>query len=73
MSMTYIMIGALLLVGIILYVFGLQKGSQMVRFFGATGFLTAIFLYIGWVAILPLVAVFALGISYIGKKDTASV
>lgn len=73
MNMSLIFIGILLLIGILLFAFGIQRRSQIVKFFGATSFITGIFLYLGWVSILPLVAVFALGISYIGTKKTTSV
>ncbi|PEB51449.1 hypothetical protein CON65_10760 [Bacillus pseudomycoides] len=58
----------LIIAGLLLVVYGLQKKSQLSMFFGGMAFLAPIFYFIGWTPVLPFVAPIALVISYLGKK-----
>lgn len=58
----------LIIAGLLLVVYGLQKKSQLSMFFGGMTFLAPIFYFIGWTPVLPFVAPIALVISYLGKK-----
>ncbi|PQZ47994.1 MULTISPECIES: hypothetical protein [Bacillus] len=58
----------LIVAGLLLAVYGLQKKSQLTMLFGGMAFLAPIFYFIGWTPVLPFVAPIALVISYLGKK-----
>ena len=58
----------LILVGLLIFVYGLWKKSQLSMLFGGMAFLAPLFYLIGWTPILPLVAPIALVLSYLGKK-----
>lgn len=68
MSLLKISFVILIAAGLLLFVYGLQKKSQLSMFFGGMAFLAPIFYFIGWTSFLPLVAPIALAISYFGKK-----
>lgn len=68
MSLLNISFVILIVIGLLLFVYGLQKNSQLSMFFGGVAFLSPIFYFIGWTSFLPLIAPIALAISYFGKK-----
>lgn len=68
MSLLNISFVILMAVGLLLFVYGLQKKSQLSMLFGGMAFLAPTFYLIGWTPFLPFVAPIALVISYFGKK-----
>lgn len=58
----------LIMAGLLLVIYGLQKKSQLSMFFGGMAFLAPIFYFISWTPVLPFVAPIALIISFLGKK-----
>ncbi|MGI2774871.1 hypothetical protein [Bacillus cytotoxicus] len=58
----------LIMAGLLLVIYGLQKKSQLSMFFGGMAFLALIFYFISWTPVLPFVAPIALIISFLGKK-----
>ncbi|HEY4602456.1 MAG TPA: hypothetical protein VIG73_14405 [Cerasibacillus sp.] len=56
------------IVGLLLFIFGFQKRSQLYILFGAIIFLAPIFYLIGWTFFLPMVPPIALAISLVAKK-----
>ena len=58
----------LIIAGLVLAVYGLQKKSQLSIFFGGIAFLAPIFYFIDWTSFLPFVAPISLVISFLGKK-----
>ena len=59
---------AILVVGLILFFYGLKKKSLLLMFCGGMAFLAPIFYFIGWNPFLPFVPPIALVISYLVKK-----
>ncbi|MEN1970058.1 hypothetical protein WMZ97_18550 [Lentibacillus sp. N15] len=58
--------------GLLLFIFGFQKKSQLSILFGGMAFLAPIFYFIGWTVFLSLVPVIALAISFLEKKKVRS-
>ncbi|GAB2550378.1 hypothetical protein [Gracilibacillus alcaliphilus] len=59
---------ALIIAGLLLFVYGLRENSQLSMLFGGIACLLSIFYFLGWTTMLPFVAPIALVISYLMKK-----
>jgi len=68
MNLLSISFAILIMAGLLLFVSGLRKKSQLSMLFGGMAFLAPIFYFIGWTLFLPFVAPLAMVISYFGKK-----
>lgn len=68
MNLLHISFVILIMAGLLLVVYGLQKKSQLSMFFGGIAFLAPIFYFMSWTPALPFVAPIALVISFLGKK-----
>jgi len=68
MNLLNISFAILIMAGLLLFVSGLRKKSQLTMLFGGMAFLAPIFYFIGWTLFLPFVAPLAMVISYFGKK-----
>ncbi|WP_066195092.1 hypothetical protein [Gracilibacillus phocaeensis] len=59
----------LMIVGVLLFVDGVQKHSQLSLLFAGIAILAPIFYFVNWTVFLPLVPVIALALSLLVKKQ----
>jgi len=58
--------------GLLLFIFGFQKKSQLSILFGGVAVFTSIFYLIGWTFLVPFAPPIALAISFLGRKKESS-
>jgi len=58
--------------GLLLFIFGFQKKTQLSILLGGVAVFTAIFYFIGWIFLVPFAPPIALAISFLGRKKESS-
>lgn len=72
MSLLNVFFVILSLTGLLLFIFGFQRKSQLSILLGGVAVFTAIFYFIGWTFLMPFVPPIALAISFLGRKNESS-